>query len=95
VALPYHRHSLAVEGRVDGWKLIRKHRIRIVCIGELASTAWLAEFFRRVLGTRMVLYVHWRGNHHALRCRLVRESSWPICVRRMQWSPSVALPKRR
>ena len=40
------------------WKLIRKHRIRIVCIGELASTAWLAEFFRRVLGTRMMLYVH-------------------------------------
>lgn len=40
------------------WGLIRKHDIRVICIGELASMAWLAEFFRRVAGTRMVLYVH-------------------------------------
>ena len=40
------------------WQLIRRHGIKVICIGELASTAWLAEFFRRVLGIRMVLYVH-------------------------------------
>jgi len=40
------------------WELIRAHRIGVICIGELASTAWLARFFRRVLGTRMVLYIH-------------------------------------
>lgn len=40
------------------WGLIRKHNIRVICIGELASMAWLARFFRRVAGTRMVLYVH-------------------------------------
>ncbi|MDD3352547.1 glycosyltransferase family 4 protein [Zoogloea sp.] len=40
------------------WSLIRKHDIRVICIGELASMAWLALLFRRLLGTRMVLYVH-------------------------------------
>lgn len=40
------------------WSLIRKHDVRVICIGELASMAWLAEFFRAVAGTRMVLYVH-------------------------------------
>lgn len=40
------------------WGLIRKHDIRVICIGELVSMAWLAVFFRRVAGTRMVLYVH-------------------------------------
>ncbi len=40
------------------YQLIRRHRIGVICIGELASTAWLGAFFRRFLGTRMVLYVH-------------------------------------
>jgi len=40
------------------WGLIRKHDIRVICIGELVSMAWLAVFFRRLTGTRMVLYVH-------------------------------------
>ena len=40
------------------WGLIRRHGIDVICIGELASTAWLGEFFQRVLGKRMVLYVH-------------------------------------
>lgn len=40
------------------WKLIRRHGIEVICIGELASTAWLGEFFQRVFGKRMVIYVH-------------------------------------
>ena len=40
------------------WKLIRAHGIKVICIGELASTAWLGEFCRRLFGTRMVLYIH-------------------------------------
>ena len=40
------------------WRLIRRYRIEVICIGELASTAWLGEFFQRVLGKRMVIYVH-------------------------------------
>ena len=40
------------------WRLIRRHGIEVICIGELASTAWLGEFFQRVFGKRMVIYVH-------------------------------------
>lgn len=47
---------LRVIGKV--MQLIRKHRIEVICIGELASTAWLGEFFQRYFGKRMVIYVH-------------------------------------
>lgn len=40
------------------WTLIRRHGVEVICIGELASTAWLGEFFQRVFGKRMVIYVH-------------------------------------
>jgi len=40
------------------WRLIRRHGIEVICIGELASTAWLGEFFQRVFGKRIVIYVH-------------------------------------
>lgn len=38
--------------------LIREYGVGVICIGELASTAWLGEFCRRFFGVRMVLYVH-------------------------------------
>lgn len=40
------------------WTLIRRHGVEVICIGELASTAWLGEFFQRVFGKCMVIYVH-------------------------------------
>jgi len=40
------------------WQLMRRYGVEVICIGELASTAWLGEFFQRFFGKRMVLYVH-------------------------------------
>lgn len=40
------------------WSLVRRHRIGVVCIGELVSGAWLGELLRRVFRTRLVFYVH-------------------------------------
>ncbi len=40
------------------WSLIRRHRIRVICIGELNSSAWLGSLFRKVLGIPVILYVH-------------------------------------
>lgn len=47
---------LRVIGKV--LQLIRRHGVEVICIGELASMAWLGEFFQRYFGKRMVLYVH-------------------------------------
>ena len=58
LAFPHHRRSTAAPGHLDGLRLIRRHGIEVICIGELASTAWLGEFFQRVFGKRMVIYVH-------------------------------------
>jgi phosphatidyl-myo-inositol dimannoside synthase len=38
--------------------LIRAHRVRVVCIGELNSAAWLGEWCRRLTGCRLMYYVH-------------------------------------
>lgn len=40
------------------WQLVRKHDIRVICIGELASMGWLGAFFHRLLGIRLMFYVH-------------------------------------
>jgi len=40
------------------WSLVRKHDIRVICIGELNSSAWLGQLFKTVLGIPVVLYVH-------------------------------------
>jgi glycosyltransferase involved in cell wall biosynthesis/peptidoglycan/xylan/chitin deacetylase (PgdA/CDA1 family) len=39
-------------------KLVRRHRINVVCVGELVSGSWLGIALRKALGTRLMIYVH-------------------------------------
>lgn len=38
--------------------LVRRHRINVVCIGELVAGSWLGIALRKALGTRLMIYVH-------------------------------------
>jgi phosphatidylinositol alpha-1,6-mannosyltransferase len=38
--------------------MIRRHRISVVCLGELNSLAWLGEVCRRLAGSKVVCYIH-------------------------------------
>tara|TARA_R110001583_G_scaffold195457_1_gene373805 strand:+ start:4968 stop:6185 length:1218 start_codon:yes stop_codon:yes gene_type:complete len=39
-------------------KIVRKHGINVVCIGELTSGSWIGIAAQRFLGCRMINYVH-------------------------------------
>ena len=39
-------------------RIVRRERIDVVCIGELVSGAWLGLALKRVLGTRLIFYIH-------------------------------------
>jgi len=39
-------------------RLIRRHRIGVLCLGELISSAWLGELCRRLTGCRLIYYIH-------------------------------------
>lgn len=39
-------------------RIVRKHRINLVCIGELVSGSWLGIALRRLFGCRLLIYVH-------------------------------------
>lgn len=39
-------------------RLIREHRIGVLCLGELISSAWLGEVCRRLTGCRLIYYIH-------------------------------------
>ena len=38
--------------------LIRKHRINIICIGDLVTGSWLGFAMRRLCGCKVIIYVH-------------------------------------
>lgn len=39
-------------------RLVKRHRINVVCIGELVAGSWLGIALRKALGTRLMIYVH-------------------------------------
>jgi glycosyltransferase involved in cell wall biosynthesis/peptidoglycan/xylan/chitin deacetylase (PgdA/CDA1 family) len=39
-------------------RLVRRHRINVVCIGELVAGSWLGIALKKALGTRFMIYVH-------------------------------------
>ncbi|MET0962546.1 MAG: glycosyltransferase [Noviherbaspirillum sp.] len=39
-------------------RLVKRHDINVVCIGELVAGSWLGIALRKVFGTRLVIYVH-------------------------------------
>ncbi len=39
-------------------QLIRRYNVRVVCLGELISSAWLGELCRRLTGCRLIYYIH-------------------------------------
>lgn len=39
-------------------ELIKRHRIGVICIGELVSMAWLGELARKLTGVRLMYYIH-------------------------------------
>ena len=39
-------------------KIVRKHDINVVCIGELTSGSWIGVASQRFLGCRMINYIH-------------------------------------
>ena len=39
-------------------RLVRRHEINVVCVGELVSGSWLGIALRKALGTRLLIYVH-------------------------------------
>lgn len=38
--------------------LVRKHRINVVCVGELVTGSWLGIALKKMFGTKLVIYVH-------------------------------------
>jgi phosphatidylinositol alpha-1,6-mannosyltransferase len=39
-------------------RLVRQHKINVVCIGELVTGSWLGIALKKLFGTRLVIYVH-------------------------------------
>ena len=39
-------------------RLVRRHRVRAICLGELVASGWLIRPLRRFLGLRVIVYVH-------------------------------------
>lgn len=39
-------------------KLVKRHNINVVCIGELVSSSWLGIALKKIFGTRLVIYAH-------------------------------------
>jgi len=39
-------------------RLVRRHQINVICIGELVYGTWLGIALRKVFGTRLMIYVH-------------------------------------
>lgn len=39
-------------------QLIRQYNVRVICLGELISSAWLGEACRKLTGCRVVYYIH-------------------------------------
>ena len=39
-------------------KIVRKHRINTVCVGELVTGSWLGFALRRLFGCKVIIYVH-------------------------------------
>ncbi len=39
-------------------EIIRRHNVKIVCIGELVSGGWLAPVCKYLLGCKTIIYVH-------------------------------------
>jgi len=39
-------------------KIVRKHRINTVCVGELVTGSWLGFALRSLLGCKVIIYVH-------------------------------------
>lgn len=38
--------------------LVRKHRINVVCVGELVTGSWLGIALKKLFGCKLVIYVH-------------------------------------
>ncbi|RYE75179.1 MAG: hypothetical protein EOO80_15660, partial [Oxalobacteraceae bacterium] len=38
-------------------RIVKQHRINVVCIGELVAGSWLGIALRKALGTRLIIYV--------------------------------------
>ena len=51
--IPLHTGVLVAAAR-----LVRRHDINVVCVGELVSGSWLGIALRKALGTRLLIYVH-------------------------------------
>ncbi|WP_394778174.1 glycosyltransferase [Undibacterium sp.] len=39
-------------------RIVRKHKINVVCIGELVTGSWLGMALRQLFGCKVVIYVH-------------------------------------
>lgn len=39
-------------------QIVRRHKINVVCIGELVTGSWLGIALKKVFGTRLILYIH-------------------------------------
>ena len=39
-------------------QLVRKHRINLVCVGELVTGSWMGFALKRLFGCKVVIYVH-------------------------------------
>lgn len=51
--IPLYARALLAAG-----KLVRKHDINVVCIGELVAGTWLGIALRKLFKTRLIIYVH-------------------------------------
>lgn len=49
---------LYVNVLISAARLVRRHQINVICIGELVSGSWLGIALKKVFGTRLIIYVH-------------------------------------
>lgn len=38
--------------------IVRRHRINVVCVGELVTGSWLGIALKKMFGTKLIIYVH-------------------------------------
>jgi len=50
--------ALYVRAFLAAARIVRRHQINVVCIGELVTGSWLGIALKKVFGTRLILYIH-------------------------------------
>lgn len=56
--LLFQDFPLYAKALLAGARLVRKHDINVVCIGELVAGSWIGMALRKLYGVKVIIYVH-------------------------------------